>query len=504
MKFNYNVNQFIPVSAWCAVLKKEVEEIDVEIGTAIETTTDFFVQGVWDGNYSDGDFANAHFSCCTGGCINANKKIGGVIFSTPNHLLEAIYGVITDNCIYLSNSLAFVLVKSDSELDPNYPDYQLDMCSSLFGIKRQRSISPLMRGKHINYFRGCNIKIDRLLNIEIENKDSGLYFSDFQSYYHIVKKILSNLFKNAEDAHRHIKYNSLSTISRGYDAVASSVLAHQLGCNKVMTFNSPKKYSSDNGEEIAKRIGFTNIYLCDANKYFDNIDYVEAECISSGDVGSSIIFAAHKDLFRNSMIMMGVRGDSLWERCHTNVNNNQDFTAGNTLQQTDHTFVETCLDVNAMWIPIPMIGADRWSDLARISNSEEMKTYSVRPNYDRPIPRRIAEEYGIPRDWFGLEKSGAGISYHFDTFRRILKKMSTHSAESLIHFKKQFNRSRKIHIKQQCIFYFNELPVYINYIFAKFHIGLKLRKRPTYVSSPLSSLLIHWSINQMMNRYKKR
>ena len=55
-------------------------------------------------------------------------------------------------------------------------------------------------------------------------------------------------------------------------------------------------------------------------------------------------------------------------------------------------------------VPIPFMGALRHRDLNRISNSDEMRPYSIGGWYDRPIPRRIAEEGGIRRESFGHDK----------------------------------------------------------------------------------------------------
>lgn len=82
MKFSYNINNSIPAGAWCAGIERGNDIISVEIGSAVEYTTDFFVQGVWDGEYSDGNFFNAHFACCSGGSVK-NCKLGGVRFFQP-------------------------------------------------------------------------------------------------------------------------------------------------------------------------------------------------------------------------------------------------------------------------------------------------------------------------------------------------------------------------------------------------------------------------------------
>jgi len=500
MKLQYYCNQNIPQLAWCAVVEKGSDIVRVEIGNSVYHSDNFFVAGVWDGKLSDGDFDTCNFACCTGANVNKCKS-GGVKFSTPSHLLETIFGIRSENSLFVSNSLAFALVRSGSELDINYMNYQRDLCSSIFGQKKQICASPLKNGRSLQYFRACNFEISSGLTIHKEEKRSNLDFSNYDKYYKSVISVLNLLQLNASDKLRSKQYSSISTISRGYDAVASSVLAKKIGCDSVITFNRPKKYTTDCGTEIAQTLGYKNIYEEDANTYLSAKDLVEAECIASGDVGSTIIFAAHKDLLADSIIFMGVRGDSLWEREHENVNDNQDFTNGNTLQQADHNFVETCLSENAVCIPVPMIGADRWTELAQLSNSEEMKPYSVRRKYDRPIPRRIAESVGVARNSFGQVKAGAGISFHYDSYKRILRKMSPAAQESLERFRQSYKPSLLKCFGHNFRFYLSSYPVYANYFFSLLNMPFRIKHKEKYISSPWSSLLIHWSIEQMRKRY---
>ncbi len=83
------------------------------------------------------------------------------------------------------------------------------------------------------------------------------------------------------------------------------------------------------------------------------------------------------------------------------------------------------------YIPVPMtsFGIRHWTDLFRISNSDEMAHWSVGGDYDRPIPRRILEEKGLPRETFGMKKYGAGFYYAYDWKNRILSRMSENSAK---------------------------------------------------------------------------
>lgn len=503
MRFAYQLNQNLPKAAWCATIVKDSDIVEVEVGVAVELKPEFFVSGVWAGNFNDGNFVDADFVCCTGGKVKKCKR-GGVVFSTPSHMLESIYAIKSQDKIFLSNSIAFLLERSGNDLSDDYLDYQIDMCSSLFGQEKQILSSPLKSGEQLLYFRGCNLEISKTLEIMANRKSSKYLFCNYNAYFRTVENTMKMLYDNAVSVGRKIKIGSITTISSGYDAVAASVLARSAGCNRALTFNTPEQYKADCGSDIARILGYNDIIECDACRYIYASPPVEAACMATGDVGTSIVFAAYSNYFENSMIFMGSRGDSLWERNHANINNNQDFAYGNTLQQTSHPFVEIALDHNAFFVPVPMIGADKWLEISRISQSEEMKAYSIREEYDRPIPRRIAETAGVPREIFGRVKAGAGISYHFDTFKRIIGKMSVESAHSLRNYKKRYKPSKYKMMKQSLKFYKNEFPVYMNYLFTRLHIPVRIKKRDTYISSPLSALLINWGIDCMRLKYKHK
>lgn len=77
MFFNYELNKKLPALAWLMILKKEEEQVEVIHGEHVECQNDFFVSGVWDGNFRDGEFDKAAFSCCTGAMLLKNVNRGG-------------------------------------------------------------------------------------------------------------------------------------------------------------------------------------------------------------------------------------------------------------------------------------------------------------------------------------------------------------------------------------------------------------------------------------------
>jgi hypothetical protein len=62
-------------------------------------------------------------------------------------------------------------------------------------------------------------------------------------------------------------------------------------------------------------------------------------------------------------------------------------------------------------VPLPYIGARRKADIVKITESSDMAAWRLRNGYDRPIPRRIAEEAGISRLAFGQSKMGSVVLF---------------------------------------------------------------------------------------------
>jgi len=54
--------------------------------------------------------------------------------------------------------------------------------------------------------------------------------------------------------------------------------------------------------------------------------------------------------------------------------------------------------------PVPTLGYIRHPSIYAISNSEPLRPWVLGTDYDRPIPRRLLEEAGVPRTAFGRTK----------------------------------------------------------------------------------------------------
>ena len=497
MRFNYIEKDKLPPLAWLVRIKKNNKLIEVFHGKMVECKHNFFVAGVWNGDFNKGDFVNASFSCCTGGIISGDGNEKRITFSTPNHLKDALFSIMESDTLLISNSPAFLLSFSKNNFDINYYNYEIDFNSLCFGVRRYIKKTVLRNGKTMRIHRCCNLHVNPYLSCKEEIRYSKPLIETYSYYLNFINTTLSEIKKNANDKERMINYKFVATISKGYDATCASVLALKNGCDTVLTFNSPERYKEDSGEDIAKLLGFKKIICGNGSDYLNNSDLWEAESASNGDVGSLVAFNTFENYYKNSILVMGLEGDCIWN-IHEEGNNELDLLH---LSLSANYNPEHYLRTNTIQLNVPLIGGDNWPSISVISNSQEMKPFSVGGNYDRPIPRRVVEEAGIPRNLFGVSKRGAGFSMHFDTLKRAKKKMSKVSYSSLMEFRKSIKRNKYLLIKKWIIFIYNMLPVYINYLFSKFHINFAVKTKQNYMSSPFASLLILWGMDVMIKKY---
>ena len=507
MKFVFHASEDLPKLSWCAVLHKEQSDIHIYHGPAVETSDGLFVEGVWDGDFDQFGFDKAELFCGSGGkLINDNSGAAGsekVLFASPNHVLERLCSITCDDKIFISNSMPFALSLSCSDLDAQYHQYLEDLCSIHKGINGYVHTIPLKDSRRMDLHYFCNIIIDKELKLHTEKKLPAPPLTSYLDYYQNMLNLLERINKNALADHRKIKYGKVTTISKGYDAVACAVMARKIGCNTAVTFNRPEKYTNDSGEDIATLLGYENVIMKNANEYRENESLVEAEYVASGELGTEIIFSAFDKEFADNIVFFGNRGDVFWNRHRGDYNDEFRFKADYNYQ-TSH--IEGRLRVGYVMLPLPFFRATQWAAINKISNSPEMADYFSGNKYDRPIPRRIIEESGgIPRDMFALAKYGAGFTYSFDNLSRIKQKMSPVSYNSFVNYYKTHKRKGLRSIYYWSLYLKETTPHYINYFLEK--TGLKFRFKYSGVFNTFNpgapSYLFNWGIEEMKKRYQK-
>ncbi|HHU79628.1 MAG TPA: hypothetical protein GXZ29_12245 [Clostridiales bacterium] len=500
MNFIFHENGKLPKLAWCAVLRSGDKNMHVYHGSGVETRDRFFVEGAWNGDFEKGEFAKSCFFMGSGGSLQESDSNHMVIFATPTHNMERLYTVSVRDMLYISNSLPFILFMSDLRLDPEYLDYERDFNTMMLGTESYKRYLPLADNNKIRLHYYCNIITDDSLQIREEDKARTGPFVSFDHYYGSLMSALDATIKNAQSDGRKIKYGMTATISNGYDSAACAALARDFGCETALTFNMPEKYADDNGEDIAQRLGYKNIVKRSADAYMTNERLVEAEFLSSGELGSEIVFSAFENEFRGNLVFKGNYGDEFWEISRTDLNRVMRCTKA-VISET--SFIEFRLRTGYIPLLPVSFGATDWPSIHRISTSEEMKPYSVGGSYDRPIPRRILETRGVDRNMFGMDKKGAGFNYRYDNLRRIRRRMAPASYASFY----SFYRSNKRKGLNRYIRWFQYLWqakfVYINFALSLLGIPERdIRIRYDALSSPgAPSYLFNWGVHEMLKRY---
>lgn len=273
----------------------------------------------------------------------------------------------------------------------------------------------------------ANIEVDNNGKYIIKNKEIVVPFKNFKDYYQKLLQSMIKLKVNASDKNRKKQYGVVSTISRGYDAPCCAVIAKKMGATTACTFSAKGKHKEDCGNNIARKLGYTNIIVRDCDLYKNNENLLEAEVVCTGELGSEISMASFYDVFKENVVLTGERGDSIWDRNAVNVNDEFSFDSRDASLGSS----ERRLWVDYISCPLPLFSATAWPSIKEISSSDEMKKWTLYNGYDRPIPRRIVEEAGILRDEFGMKKQGAGFSFSYDWQSRIIKRMSNKTEKIL-------------------------------------------------------------------------
>jgi hypothetical protein len=177
----------------------------------------------------------------------------------------------------------------------------------------------------------------------------------------------------------------------------------------ALSLRSARGGGTDTGRPIAGALGLTCV---ERERAAAAQNGSELEWLTSGTGGGDYPLAAFEPELGDAVLLTGFHGDKVWERA---------VPPSSVLKRGDPSgasIADFRLRVGFLHVPVPFIGACRHSEIHTISNSAEMRPFSVGGDYDRPICRRILEEAGIPRELVGQRKQA--IATHFSRNMRLI------------------------------------------------------------------------------------
>jgi len=395
--FQFRRTDALPPLAWCAEVRRGVHDVVVKHGRFVETTHDAFFEGVWDGLFVDFDFRSSHTTMGSGGCVEGER----LCFVAPSHTYESLVTLVDGDRLWVSNSIAFVLASADDAPDLRYPWYHRD----LLRLQRRGATGtepaalPTARGRTVLLHAGTDLIVGDQLAIATRPRPQPPEPRDFTEYRALLADTVAALVRNADDSARTHRFPLITTTSSGYDSPATSVLAAAAGVHKAITFETQEPHAHvDSGRAIAEALGL-EVHTIDARAWRGASGCPEIEFLACSSGWAMLPMAPVASGWPGSVVFLGSMGDDVWRRDRQDVKPR--LARPHEEEPASAGLREFRLRAGIVFVHVPTIGAIHADAIHRIARSDEMAHWSLGNGYDRPVPRRIVEEAGIPRAAFG-------------------------------------------------------------------------------------------------------
>ncbi len=401
MKFLTHEVSDWPKLAWIAKARRDESAIEVWHGPYVEASERWIIEGVWDGDFDSGSFDR------TEGIFGSGIRLRETHadFVSSGTINDRLAWYCAGDTWWISNSLPGLLGVAGLHLRDDYLGYEKDIAQIAWGLDTQVQSIPAREGDiRLTYFH--NLRFDGQDLREVEKPDTAPCFDSYETYTGYLADACRRIGDNLVDPARTFRIDQRVSISSGYDSPAVAVLAREAGCEVAVTLAKPNSLwrRSDSGRFLAHRLG----YKC--NTYPSRWDRCEFEgavwastarpgCLNMASLGHPPGLSVH---------WSGHAGDTVWAREHPPQGRSAIRRGFSGLGVTEFRLWRGFFHV-----VLPYLGMRREAEIKAISMSPEMLPWSVGGGYDRPIPRRLVEDCGVPRRAFGVDNKNTAAETYF-------------------------------------------------------------------------------------------
>jgi hypothetical protein len=396
----------LPALAWLLDIDGTPRNYQLHCGTSVVIGDTGFFEGAWPGALEAMDFVASAEVFGSGATFIDDAWI----VVPPSHTLEPLFSVRDGARLLVSNALPFLLAHRNDSLDPGFSAYHSRLHQVLKGLAAFPIHIPSRHGAEICVHYYHNFRIGPDLALTEVAKPAAPHFSSFESYRGYLLSTVEGALRNAADPARAHRYAPIATASRGYDSPAACAIARAAGCTEVITHGFARRAfgvrDSDSGEEVAETLGM-KVTVIDRDAYLqrDDIEAPEAEFLCHGLEGADVNFLSFEALLPHRVLFSGFHGDAVWD---LHKRPNSVIERGDTSGASMGEFRRR---VDFFHIPVPFIGVLRHAEILAIAKDAPMRPFALDNDYDRPIPRRLVEEAGVPREAFGMAKKAVAVLF---------------------------------------------------------------------------------------------
>lgn len=397
VRFEYHPIEKWPPLAWIAHCPENTRIISVWHGNQIETHDNWFCEAVWPDTFDQGNFDQTDLVAGTGGRYRDDT----VIFVAPGNTIDRILSLQTDKGLLVSNSLPCLLAVSGARIDLTYPHYYEDFTTIIHGLSGyKRTLATSLGNIQITMFG--YVAWDGVKITYSSRKSVRRDFSTFACYESFLQENLKKLAHNIADPGRKHPYRFLATASSGYDSPAIAALARKAGCTDALCIDKDRFGKIENGDQVASYLGLNPI--CIARDAWRQLDGPEIFFLAADGTAEAVPLASAGANLSGRVLLTGYHGDKIWAKDTKDLSENIVRGDSSGLSLTEYR-----LWAGFIHCPITFWGVQQIGEINHLSNSEEMYPWDVTGDYSRPIPRRITELAGVPRDAFGIIKKASAV-----------------------------------------------------------------------------------------------
>lgn len=226
-------------------------------------------------------------------------------------------------------------------------------------------------------------------------------FQTFHDYLTFLLQVSERLAQNCRSPGRQFKIEPMVALSQGYDSPMAAVIARHGGCKLAATVRDARAFvfhRSDSGETVARYLGLScRCYARNQEAYpYEESIWTMGHC---GDLNLTV-FDYPVPL---CLLFTGFYG-SIWDRAKHDLSQ--------PLVRHDASgsgFTEFRLRMGVFNCPVPFWGIQRAEEVQALSFAAEMAPWTLHDTYDRPVPRRVLEEAGVPRGTFAVRKNASSF-----------------------------------------------------------------------------------------------